>query len=619
MRRVLFWVWSVLATTSTSNPLRPPHSFSETLSFQKATSIVSSPSPQKRSTGPCPGNTPENRHQWCDYDINTDYTTVIPDTGVVREFWLELGEIHVAPDGRMRWALAINGSIPGPIIELDWGDTAVIHYRNSLPRSVKNGTSMHFHGLRQYRTNPMDGVVSITQCPIGPGETMTYRWRATQYGTTWYHSHIGLQTWEGVFGAIIINGPASANYDEDQGVILLNDWDSHTVDQLWATAQLAGAPTMDNALINGTNVFGADSDDRQVGRRFQMSFVPGRSYRLRLGNAACDTHFKFSIDHHSLTVIANDLVPIRPYTTTVLDIAIGSALLVLAFQALDGRQRYDVLVHANQTIGNAFWLRAVPQLACSKNTNVDNIRGIVSYHDPSTPRSPTPALPSSTPWPTADACVDETPSDLRPIISPALDLDLTTPFHNESLPVGLTTTSRGLYRWTLNGTSLALNWTSPILSTLLAPGPSRSAALALPNADIWTLVLIETDLPAPHPVHLHGHDFLLVAQGTGAYVPPVAGLHYAPGTLPKRDTALLPAGGHLLLAFRTDNPGVWLLHCHIGWHLEQGFAVSFMEREAEVRTLLKETWSRERSAMGETCRAWEAYWGDEWSENGSGV
>jgi FtsP/CotA-like multicopper oxidase with cupredoxin domain len=53
---------------------------------------------------------------------------------------------------------------------------------------------------------------------------MTYTWRATQYGTTWYHSHFSLQAWEGVLGGIIINGPATSNYDEDKGVLFLNDW-----------------------------------------------------------------------------------------------------------------------------------------------------------------------------------------------------------------------------------------------------------------------------------------------------------------------------------------------------------------------------------------------------------
>lgn len=271
----------------------------------------------------CLGNTANTRDKWCTYDINTDYTTVVPETNVTREYYFNLEHVTVAPDGRARSAIAINGSIPGPTIEANWGDEVIVHLTNSLPDSLQNGTSIHFHGIRQFWTNQNDGVVSITQCPTAPKNTITYKWRAAQYGTTWYHSHIGLQAWEGLFGGIVIHGPASANYDEDKGVIIMNDWDINTVDQLFMAAQKDGPPTLDSALINGTNVFGYDGNSNQTGTRFNTSFSAGASYRLRLVNAACDTHFKFSIDNHTLTVIANDLVPIRPYKTNVLNIAMG--------------------------------------------------------------------------------------------------------------------------------------------------------------------------------------------------------------------------------------------------------------------------------------------------------
>lgn len=274
----------------------------------------------------CSGNTASTRSEWCQYDINTDYTTVIPETNVTREYYFNLEKVTASPDGRSRMALAINGSVPGPTIEANWGDWVVVHLTNSLPDDVKNGTSIHFHGIRQLHTNQNDGVVSITQCPTAPNSTITYKWRAMQYGTTWYHSHIGLQAWEGLFGGIVINGPASANYDEDKGVIILNDWDINTVDELFDTAQLDGPPTLDNGLINGTNVFGEDGYANQTGTRFNTSFTEGTSYRLRLVNAACDTHFKFMIDNHTMTVIANDLVPITPYKTNVLNIAMGKLI-----------------------------------------------------------------------------------------------------------------------------------------------------------------------------------------------------------------------------------------------------------------------------------------------------
>jgi FtsP/CotA-like multicopper oxidase with cupredoxin domain len=44
-------------------------------------------------------------------------------------------------------------------------------------------------------------------------------------------------------------------------------------------------------------------------------FSPGKVHRLRLINAGAEGMQKFSIDGHNLTVIANDFVPIIPYTT----------------------------------------------------------------------------------------------------------------------------------------------------------------------------------------------------------------------------------------------------------------------------------------------------------------
>lgn len=271
----------------------------------------------------CSGNTATDRQTWCDYDLSTNYYDEVPDTGMTREFYFNIEEVTVSPDGYSRTAMAVNGSIPGPTIIADWGDYVTVHVTNSLS-SAQNGSSIHFHGIRQNYTNPNDGVVSITQCPTAPGQTTTYKWRATQYGTTWWHSHIGLQAYNGVFGGILINGPASANYDEDKGVLFLNDWSHQTADELYESAQVNGPPTLDNGLINGTNVYGDDGASNQTGYRFNTSFTAGTSYRFRLVNAAIDTHFKFSIDNHTMTVIAMDLVPIVAYNTTVLSIGIGN-------------------------------------------------------------------------------------------------------------------------------------------------------------------------------------------------------------------------------------------------------------------------------------------------------
>ncbi|KAJ5092447.1 hypothetical protein NUU61_007317 [Penicillium alfredii] len=537
-------------------------------------SLLSSSSSASLST--CTGNTATTRQKWCEYDIHTDYTSIVPKTGVTREYWFNLEHVTVAPDGRARSAVAINGSIPGPTIEANWGDNVVVHLTNSLPAKMQNGTSIHFHGIRQYYTNQNDGAVSITQCPVAPNNTITYKWRAMQYGTTWYHSHIGLQAWQGLFGGIVIHGPASANYDEDKGVVIMNDWDINTVDQLFMTAQKNGPPTFDNALINGTNVFGADGARNQTGTRFNTSFTAGTSYRLRLVNAACDTHFKFSIDNHTLTVIANDLVPIEPYKTNILNIGMG--------------QRYDIIVNANQaSVAKSFWMRAIPQTACSENDSASNIKGIVYYGS-------SHSTPSTKGYSYTDSCADEDMSNLTPIVSETVS----SPSYNKSEPVSLGKNPASLYRWKLNSTSMHVDWTVPTLLEVYRGHHSwanTSGVIELPHKNVWTYVVVETSLSVPHPVHLHGHDFVVVAQGSGTY----SGAGPTLAKPPKRDTAMLPENGYLVLAFKTDNPGVWLMHCHIGWHTEEGFAIQFVERYGEIKAQL------DYSALRGNCRNWEAY------------
>ena len=81
-----------------------------------------------------------------------------------------------------------------------------------------NGTIVHWHGVRQLDSVQYDG---ITQCPIRPRETLTYKYKATQYGTSWYDIHISLQYAEGLFGPIIFNCPATVDYDGDLGALFL--------------------------------------------------------------------------------------------------------------------------------------------------------------------------------------------------------------------------------------------------------------------------------------------------------------------------------------------------------------------------------------------------------------
>ena len=105
------------------------------------------------------------------------------------------------------------------------------------------------------------------------------------------------------------------------GVMILSDWTHQTADALYYYAQLNGPPTLDNGLINGTNVYGFDDE---IGHRWNTTWKAGTSYRLRLVNSAIDTHFKFTIDNHTMTVIAADFVPVTPFAADVISIGMGA-------------------------------------------------------------------------------------------------------------------------------------------------------------------------------------------------------------------------------------------------------------------------------------------------------
>ena len=106
----------------------------------------------------------------------------IPDTGMTRKYKFVVTYQDIAPDGVTKKGLVVNGAFPGPTIEANWGDWIEVEVDNQLP---DEGTTIHWHGLLQKGTPYYDGVPSVSQCPIAPGKTLTYRFRADEFGTTW--------------------------------------------------------------------------------------------------------------------------------------------------------------------------------------------------------------------------------------------------------------------------------------------------------------------------------------------------------------------------------------------------------------------------------------------------
>lgn len=119
----------------------------------------------------------------------------MPDTGVVRHYDFDIAYDVSAPDGVKRNVILINKQFPGPLIEANWGDWIEVTVTNSLPFDASDQgepTAMHWHGFLQQETPYYDGVPSVMQGPIVPGKSVTYKFRADQFGTSWVCWHFRL-------------------------------------------------------------------------------------------------------------------------------------------------------------------------------------------------------------------------------------------------------------------------------------------------------------------------------------------------------------------------------------------------------------------------------------------
>jgi hypothetical protein len=471
---------SYTVPTSCSSPATQSDSWQSTASTTQPTTTPTT-APESVCT-----NGPTTRDCWDEtFSLDTDFDSNFPTTGRTVAYDWTITNTTMAPDGFERAVFAINGQYPGPAIKADWGDYISITVKNEMPN---NGTSIHWHGLRQWHKNTQDGVPGITECPIAPGQQKTYTFQATQYGTSWYHSHFSCQYGDGVAGPIVIRGPATANYDVDSGPLAITDWYYGTVNTLAArVVHVNGAPpTADTALINGKMVSG------RGGEYERTTIQQNKKHRVRLINMSVDNHFMVSLDDHQMEVIASDFVPIVPYNTTHIFLGIG--------------QRYDVIITGNQPAGS-YWFRAEvqDQAGCGFNANNGNILSIFSYkgHETETPISSGSAY--------TQRCIDE-----RSI----------TPYWNSYIPTGevadnmtpldtwlnQTTSTDGtltLY-WNVNGSSLNADWSRPTLDYIknnqLHSFPERANVIELPSQAQWTYWVIRSvpgnpyNVQVPHPI-----------------------------------------------------------------------------------------------------------------------
>ena len=272
------------------------------------------------------------------------------------EIRLNIAETSFKVDGRTGHAIAINGTIPAPLIRLREGETVRLVVNNMLDED----TSIHWHGL--IVPMQMDGVPGVSFPGIKANSTFVYEFPLKQAGTYWYHSHSGLQEQLGHYGPMIID-PAGRDpiaYDREH-VVVLSDWSflhPHTIftrmkqeggffnrqkrtlmdrigkaDPMTAEErEMFGRMRMDPTDISDVTeaAFTFLINGHSPGENWTGLFRPGERVRLRIINAAAQTTFNLRIPGLRMTVVATDGIEIRP--VVVDEFQIGNA------------ETYDVIV-----------------------------------------------------------------------------------------------------------------------------------------------------------------------------------------------------------------------------------------------------------------------------------
>ena len=264
-----------------------------------------------------------------------------------REFNLAIEHVSLNITGSPRPAIAVNRSVPAPVLRFREGEEVVINVANRLRES----TSIHWHGL--ILPSGQDGVPGISDGfqGIAAGDTHQYRFPLVQAGTYWYHSHSGTQEQAGLYGPLVIDPARGEPFGFDRDYIIqLSDWtdeNPHRVIQnlkrdpgyynynkrtaASLANELARAPSAQarEAIIRDRMMWGemrmdpTDIEDvtgytflvngRTPQQNFTAAYRPGETVRLRFINSGAMSHFDVRIPGLEMTVVqahGNNVQPV---------------------------------------------------------------------------------------------------------------------------------------------------------------------------------------------------------------------------------------------------------------------------------------------------------------------
>ncbi|SKB55752.1 Multicopper oxidase with three cupredoxin domains (includes cell division protein FtsP and spore coat protein CotA) [Sphingobacterium nematocida] len=505
-------------------------------------------------------------------------------------YHLYLQDTVVTYGGVKKRAIAANGQIPMPTLVFTEGDTAEIIVHNQL----KESSSLHWHGV--WLPNREDGVPFLTQMPIAPGTTYTYRFPVIQNGTYWYHSHSGLQEQIGMYGSIVFNkrkgDPTFRKGIDDIPTIsvMLSEWTNtkpetvqrmlHTAND-WPGIKKNTVQSYAEAIKEGhfktkvTNEWkrmeAMDVSDVYYEQFLingqptsQLSqFKAGDRVRLRIANGGASSYFWLTYAGGKITVIANDGNDVEPVEVDRLIIGVSETYDIIV--TIPGENTsYELVATAEDRSGSAslFVGNGIRQLKAPL-PRLRYFEGMKMMND---------MMKMNGDMNDMGMQMSLQKMDMNAVMYPEV---ATSSPNNAS-------EHQGHDMHNSSGDIVTLNYgmlKATEKTTLDANAPVRELKFELTgnmNRYVWSMdnkIMSETDkIPVKkgevlritlynnsmmrHPMHLHGFDFRLI-NGQGDYAPM------------KNVMDIMPMETNII-EFEANREGDWFFHCHILYHMMAG-------------------------------------------------
>ena len=510
--------------------------------------------------------------------------------------------------GKQRRAIAVNGKLQAPTLYFTEGDTAEIYLHNQL----KEKTGFHWHGV--ILPNEQDGVPYLTTKPVLPGETHLYKFKISQNGTYWYHSHQGLQEQIGMNGLLVFkkrDSQKDLQFDADLPVLLgewsdenphnimrrlhmgNTDWYAIKKNSVQSYAEAIQSGNFTTKLLNEWKRMEAMDVSDVYYEKFLINGLPSSKYanlkagdkvRLRVANGGSSTYFWLNFGGGKIKVIANDGNDVQPVEVDRLIVGVSETYDIEV--TIPENKSFEFRATSEDRFGHAsLWLGSgekkpapdLPRLMLFEGMKLMNgMMKISGDMKPMTMEMGSQSMDIN------EVMYPEISAEQRKMSmthinemmgvktkeNPSAHSDHSEMTSQQQPPIkrlsyanlastektGLPSDQVKELQFTLEGNMSHYLWTLDNKTVL------ETDKIKIKKGEVLRIKLYNNSMMR-HPMHLHGHDFRLI-NSKGDYSP----LKTVLDIMPMETNTI---------EFAANQDGDWFFHCHILYHMMAGMGRIF--------------------------------------------